>query len=552
MRTTKKHSILVIDDNISSIDALRTILSAEYKVYAVKDSNQALETAERILPDLILLDIIMPDMDGYDVVALLKKSEKTKNIPVIFITGLDNANAEEKGLTLGASDYISKPFHSGIVNQRVRNQIRLTEQLKQQTLMARIAHHFLADTQSDRIFSDALRMVGEFMGIAQILLYKKDEQSSVFKCTNEWVNPKFNYETSIGNKLELLEPVLLLIDGMMKDEKGIFGINSNDPAQKEAAKPYRKRYLTFISMPIYVKGQLYAVLDFSSEEDHLEWSISEVDLAALVAGIFTGVFERDAIERDLNEVTKLKADLQTAKEHSEYLSRAKSLFLSRMSHEMRTPMNAIMGMLQIIKMRNDPESIKGYLETIDTESRNLLELIEKVLDVSDMEYEAFTLAEKPFAWNKVIDDVFTEAERNVSAKKQTLERDIDPNIPSAFIGDGLRFKLVLSNLLSNAVKYTHEHGTVCFSARVLNDDSVTVTLEIVVSDNGIGISNEQQSNLFDFFEQVDGGYNRKQGGIGIGLVLSKRIIELMGGTINVESELNKGTKFTLTCKLFKA
>ena len=552
MRTTKKHSVLVIDDNISSIDALRNILSAEYKVYAVKDSNLALETAERILPDIILLDIIMPDMDGYDVVALLKESGKTKNIPVIFITGLDNANAEEKGLILGASDYISKPFHSGIVNQRVRNQIKLTEQLKQQTLMAQIAHHFLTDSQSDQIFSDALRMAGEFMGIAQILLYRKNEQNDVLECTNEWLNPKLSHETNIGNKLELSEPVLSLIDEMMKKEKGFFITSSNDPSQKEAAKPYRTSYQSFISMPIYVKGRLFAVLDFSGEDDDLEWNISEIDLAALVAGIFTGVFERDAIEHDLNMIKRLKADLLSAKEHAEYLSRAKSLFLSRMSHEMRTPMNAIMGMLQVIMIRNVPDHIKGCLETIDTESRNLLELIDNVLDVSDMEYEFFKLAEKPFSWNKLVDDVLTEAVRNSSVKNQTLERDIDPNIPSAFVGDEMRLRQVLSNLLSNAVKYTHDHGTVCFSARVLNDDSVTVTLEMIVSDNGVGISHEQQKVLFNLFEQIDGGHTRKQGGIGIGLVLSKRIIELMGGTISVESELDKGTTFTLTCKLFKA
>jgi signal transduction histidine kinase len=215
-------------------------------------------------------------------------------------------------------------------------------------------------------------------------------------------------------------------------------------------------------------------------------------------------------------------------------------------------MNAIMGMLQIIMIRNAPDHIKGYLETIDNESRNLLELIDNVLDVSDMEYEFFTLAEKPFIWRTLVNDVLAEAGRNATVKNQTLDCDIDPSIPSAFIGDETRLKQVLSNLLSNAVKYTHDHGTVRFSTRVLNDDSVTVTLEIIVSDNGVGISDEQQSHLFDLFEQVDGGLTRKQGGIGIGLVLSKRIIELMGGTMDVESELDKGTKFTLTCKLFKA
>jgi signal transduction histidine kinase len=551
LSTTKKHSILIIDDNISSIDALRSILSAEYKVYAVKDSNIALEAAERMIPDIILLDIIMPDIDGYDVVALLKESEKTKDIPVIFISGLHSANAEEKGLTLGASDYIFKPFHSGIVNQRIKNQIKLIEQINQQTLMAKISHHFLTGSHSESVFSDALRMVGVFMDIAQVLLYTVDEDTGILDCKYEWINSKYSYESYIGDKLELQEPMLTMIDGLREDENWLFGINSNDPVQKEAAKPYRRRYETFISTAIYVKDRLHAVLDLSREGNDVQWSKSEIDLAALVSGVFAGVFERDAIEHDLNVVTKLKADLLATKEHAEYLSRAKSLFLSRMSHEMLTPMNAIMGMMQLIRRRNIPENIKGYIETVDTESRHLLELINNVLDVSDMEYETFTLAESQFSWTKMIDDVLAEARRYASAKNQTLECDVDPNIPAEFIGDEMRLKLVIGNILSNAVKYTHDNGTVSFKARVLSDDSVTVILEMEITDNGIGISEEQQRALFGLFEQVDDGLTRAQGGLGIGLVLSEKIITLMGGSINVESEPDKGTRFTFTCKLFK-
>ena len=549
MNTTKKHSVLVVDDNISSIDALRSILNAEYKVYAVKDSNLALETAERTKPDIILLDIIMPDLDGYDVVALLKESEKTKDIPVIFITGLDSANAEEKGLTLGASDYISKPFHSGIVNQRVRNQIKLVEQLKQQTLMARISHHFLTDTHSDLLFSDALRMVGEFMGVAQVFLFKNDNNNNVLECSNEWINPKFDNESLLGYKFEIKEPMLSLLDELLRNEKWYFGITSNDPSHKEISKPYRTRRDSFISIPLYVKGRLCAVLDFSGESEDYEWSVSEIDLAALVAGVFSGVFERDAIEHDLNVVTNLKADLLSAKENAEYLSRVKSLFLSRMSHEMRTPMNAIMGMMQVIKKREAPENIKGCLETIDKESRHLLSLIDSVLDVSDIEYGIFTIKKAGFNWPDMINDVLIEAERNASVKSQTIKSDIDPAIPSILTGDEIRLRQVISNFMTNAVKYTPENGSVELKAQVLNEDNETITLEIKISDDGIGISKEQQSRLFDMFEQIDGGNTRKQGGIGIGLALSQRIVEMMDGTITVESELGKGAVFTFTCKL---
>jgi len=125
MSETKKNSILVVDDERSNISTLRSILSSEYTVYASSDGEDAIETAEEFIPDVIILDIIMPGMDGYDVITQLKASEKTRNIPVIFITGLNNTDAEEKGLAMGAVDYIPKPFNSVIVKLRVQNQINL-------------------------------------------------------------------------------------------------------------------------------------------------------------------------------------------------------------------------------------------------------------------------------------------------------------------------------------------------------------------------------------------------------------------------------------------
>jgi len=121
---SKKHSILIVDDDKTNIIALTYILEANYNVLSLLDSTQTVQLAENELPDLILLDILMPEMDGFEVITLLKLNEKTKNIPVIFITGLDNVKAEENGLMLGAADYIAKPFHPAIVKLRVENQIQ--------------------------------------------------------------------------------------------------------------------------------------------------------------------------------------------------------------------------------------------------------------------------------------------------------------------------------------------------------------------------------------------------------------------------------------------
>jgi len=558
MSGTDKNSVLIVDDETANIIALTNILSQDYSVYAAKNGASAIKVAHNLLPDVILLDVLMPDMDGYEVIASLKSDAATRDIPVVFVTGLDNTDDEKKGLALGAADYIPKPFSSDIVKLRVQNQLKivnhtraLDEQIRQQALMTKIAHSFLTDTYIDTLFSDTLRTVGEFMGIAQVLLYKYDSDSRSLVCHSEWIRPELNLDTQLGDEIALDDPMNTIINGLHSDDEDDLCLHSNNPLFKEAMLPYRRNFHNYITAPVFVKGRLFALLDFSREDDALEWTESETNLAVLVASIFSGVFERDAIEHDLDVVLQLKAELIAAKEHDEHSSRAKSEFLARMSHEMRTPMNAIMGMLQIAKMRGIPANLSEYIGEIDTASRNLLGLIDDVLDISSMEYGAFKLSDSAFDARIMFSDLMQTARYNASVKQQALSIHIDPVIPSFLMGDEKRLRQVIANLLANAVKFTPDHGEISFDARILFENADTLTLQVEVTDTGIGISDEQQEQLFIIFEQGDGSNTRKHGGIGIGLALSKRIIEMMGGTIWVESELGKGAKFSFNCQIRK-
>jgi len=361
----KKYSILIVDDEKSNIIALTSILSSTYRVLALRDSSETLALAEKEIPDVILLDILMPELDGYEVIKLLKESKKTCDIPVIFITGLDSAEAEELGLQMGAADYITKPFHSAIVKMRVQNQIELN----------------------------------------------------------------------------------------------------------------------------------------------------------------------------------LKEELRIAKEHAEHSSRAKSEFLSRMSHEMLTPMNAIMGMLQIVKIK--PEKLKECLASIESSSESLLTLIKDILTASEMEYGSLKPVNAPFSLAKVLSSVHSEAEHHALLRNQFINFSYDEVIPESLIGDEKLLYKVLQNLLANAIKFSPELGEIVFKARIEKRDGNFMTIKFVVADEGVGISQEQQKDLFNVFNQADGSSSRKQGGIGIGLALSKRILDMMGGTISVESEVGKGATFTV-------
>jgi len=364
MDESKKNSVLIVDDENSNIMALTHILGSEYTVYAVKNGQKALEAAEKYSPDVIILDIMMPEMNGYAVISALKNAENTRDIPVIFITGLSNADDEEKGLSLGATDYIVKPFSPAIVNLRVRNQIKIINQT---------------------------RMIIE-------------------------------------------------------------------------------------------------------------------------------------------------------KETAEKASRQKSEFLSRMSHEMRTPMNAIMGMSVLAKTTANNEKRDDMLDKINISSCRLLKLIDDVLDMSDIEDNKLRLSSAEFSFAVMIREILNEANPDVKKKLQSLTTDISPSIPDTLIGDEKRLSQVILNLVSNAIKFTPDQGAIQINAFVREVEQETLTLQIEVIDNGIGMSTEQQEKLFIPFEQADGGADRKYGGAGLGLAISKYIVGMMGGKLWVESEQDKGVK----------
>jgi len=154
MEKTTKYSILIVDDEVSNIITLTDILEPDYDISVLKDGRDVLDTVRSNMPDIILLDIIMPEMDGYTVIKALKKSKMTRDIPVIFITGLDDIEAEEKGLVLGAADYIPKPFHAPIVRLRVRNQVKILDQFR--TILRLSMHDQLTGLPNRRNFESRM------------------------------------------------------------------------------------------------------------------------------------------------------------------------------------------------------------------------------------------------------------------------------------------------------------------------------------------------------------------------------------------------------------
>ncbi|MDR1581483.1 MAG: response regulator [Synergistaceae bacterium] len=233
---------------------------------------------------------------------------------------------------------------------------------------------------------------------------------------------------------------------------------------------------------------------------------------------------------------------------SEAANEAKSSFLANMSHEIRTPMNAIIGMTSIGKSSADTEKKDYAFEKIGTASVHLLGVINDILDMSKIEASKFELSPVNFQFEKMLQRAVNVINFSLDEHRQEMFVYVGGNIPRVLFGDEQRLAQVITNLLSNAVKFTPEGGTITLDTQLLKEEDGVCVIRIRVTDTGIGISAEQQARLFNAFEQAESSTSRKFGGTGLGLALSRRIVEMMGGTIWAESELGKGSTFAFTIR----
>ena len=247
----------------------------------------------------------------------------------------------------------------------------------------------------------------------------------------------------------------------------------------------------------------------------------------------------------ISEINQQNERLLELKELAEEASRTKSSFLANMSHEIRTPINAITGMVAVMRGTDDREKIRDCMNKIDAASKQLLSLINDILDISKIEANRMELGAEPFALPHTLRNVQNIISISAAAKNQVLAFLLDDNLPQAVVGDDMRLSQILLNLLSNAVKFTPENGHISLSARLRETKDNLHYLEVAVQDDGIGMTEEQQRRLFRNFEQADTSISKRYGGTGLGLVISKSLAELMGGSIALESVFGAGSCFTV-------
>jgi len=500
----RRPRLLIVDDQSINIHVLYQALAPNYQVFMATGGAEALRLCRAHRPDLLLLDVVMPDMDGHEVCRQLKAGADTRDIPVIFVTAQGDPAQEALGLDIGAADFIVKPINAAVVRARVNTHLGLA---RSRALLAATL-----DATADGI------VVTNLAG---------DVSSMNDNFARMWGIPR-----ALADQPDAAAIAALMQAQLLAPEANLLGaITTADGFDALALSGDRhvERRATPLLINASVGGQVISFRD-----------VTELRRAANQLAQLNATLE--------SRVAARTHELEFATRQADAANRAKSDFLSNMSHEIRTPMNGVIGMAHLALRTEAGPRQRECLNNIQTAGRQLLRIIDDVLDFSKIEAGKLDLDAVDFDLASLFDSLAIQTAHAARDKGLTLDFERDPALPPTLRGDALRLGQMLLNYIGNAIKFTRR-GTVRVRAVQQSAADAELVVRFEVEDSGIGLTDEQIAQLFQSFHQADASTTREFGGTGLGLAITKRLALLMGGAVGVDSRFGHGSRFWFTARL---
>ncbi len=501
--------------------------SPDLHLVRATSGNQALGMLIDHDYDLVLLDVYMPGMDGFEVAEIMRGHEKTKDIPIIFVTAMGKEQQYVfKGYELGAVDYLFKPIEPDILRSKVRVFCELG---KKETLIRDQLKEIRKQKQELEVeVAERKQAEGE--------LRKSEEK---YRTIIENIEDGY-YEVSIGGDFTAFNDSTCRILGYHRSE--LMGINYKQYIVGENAAYLFKKF-----NKVFKTGQPSQAIDYELIKKDGS-TITVETLVSLMRDADGEAIGFRGILRDITARKRVEQALRAAKKQAEESNLAKSEFLANMSHEIRTPLNGIIGMTGLLLDTELTLEQREYAGTTRDSGNALLSLINDILDFSKIEAGKMELEEIDFDLRTCVEEVGDMLAQRAQEKGLELPLLFHYDVPTLVKGDPGRLRQILINLMNNAIKFT-ELGEVMVRVSLVNLTDTFQTVRFDVVDTGIGIPADRKDHLFDAFSQADTSTTRKYGGSGLGLAISSQLAEAMGGRIVVESEEGKGSVFSFTVGL---